>query len=402
MDSERFFYSTDGANVHGPVTRDALRLLIQNGVVDSTSHLCREGENEWYPLNPDDFQPGATARLPAYEPPPYVPTTESLERMKGPPEPWEAHSSAPAILNAICWVALFGGTIALLVITISVHSWPPDSLAAFYGSIFGGFFACLLLIGVPAYLISVPFTNVTRYVVRLIGILMMTGLAISRLVHPAALPPSGTTASTQDKTNQASAEESSVANSAQGTPPPPPTPEAKAFPNSLVEQARRDLASVTSQFTAIIKASNEAESACNVDVATIESTDDIARRRDALMKFRAAQLEVIVYLQNFDNHCREALAPDNFPADFISGLLASERKSGKIDLLITLWQAKMKFTDDHIARFDYLAKSYGAWNVKDGKVVFADTDALAAYNTLTQALQDDASSIGDDQKQIAH
>jgi hypothetical protein len=320
--------------------------------------------------------------------------------MKGPSEPVETYSSAAAIVEGLCWAAFFCCAFAMLYVLISVRFWPPNSLGEFYGNMFGGFFACLLIIGVPAYLISLPFTNLTRYIVRLIGMLGVTGIVIAYELRPATLPASSTVASTQDNTKQASAEGNAAANSAPAT-PPAPTPDAQASANSLSDQSRRDLNAVTSQFAAIIKASNEAESACNVDISTIESTDDIARRRDALMKLRAAQLEVIVYLQNFDNHCREALAPDTFPSDFVTNLIAVEHKSGKIDLLITLWQAKMKLTDDHVARFEYLAKSYGAWNVKDGKAVFTDTDALAAYNILQEALQNDVNAILDNQKKIA-
>jgi hypothetical protein len=94
------------------------------------------------------------------------------------------------------------------------------------------------------------------------------------------------------------------------------------------------------------------------------------------------------------------LAHDDFSPDFVDGVLAGARKSGHVDMLITLWQSKIKLTDDYVARLDYLGKSYGAWNVKDGKLVFTDSDGIVAYNGYIQALQNDVKAIGDEQKQI--
>lgn len=395
MQPVRFFYSTDGTDVRGPITMDALRLLFQNGVIGPGSHICREGENEWRELSPVDFQSGATTRLKPYEPPPYKPGVETLERMKDPPDPMEESSSASPILN---WISAAVGIViaVIVVVVLAKQSKIDQGLSYEIGGVIGGF---LFVWGVPA-LISMIFKGHTRYLVRLIGVALFSLLSflIVEFLSGKASPPRDVTASTQENAKPVPAEANSVANSPPAT-PPPPSPEVKAS-SSLNEKAAHDLATVTSQFTAIVTASNEAESACNVDVNTIESTEDIAARRDALMKLRAAQLEVIVYLQNFESHCREALAFDNFPTDFINNLIANEHKNGKVDPLIALWQAKMKLSDDHIARLDYLAKAYGAWNVKDGKVVFTDADASTAYNNLLKALQKDIDVIGDDQKKI--
>ena len=322
--------------------------------------------------------------------------------MKGPPQDWEEHGPAPAILNWTCWIVLVIGAIALHVVMHTLRPSSSNSAIDYFTGLIGGLVGCLLVIGVLPFLISLPFKNVTRYLVRLIGILAITGLTIVRQFYPAT--PTPETSATQDKTTQVAAESNSaanppVANAAPQADTAPPASEARAS-NSLSEKATHDLATVTSQFVAIVNASSEAESECNVDVSTIESTDDIARRRDSLMKLRAQELEAIVYLQNFDAHCREALAFDTFPSDFIDNVLVAERKAGKVDLLIALWQAKMKLTNDHVARLDYLGKTYGAWNVKGGKVVFTDADDLTAYNNLLQSLENDLKEIASDQKKI--
>ena len=50
---------------------------------------------------------------------------------------------------------------------------------------------------------------------------------------------------------------------------------------------------------------------------------------------------------------------------------------------------KIKISNDHLARLDFLEKRWGSWNSKDGKLLFSDKDGLDTYNALTRNIQTD-------------
>jgi hypothetical protein len=403
MNPVRFFYSTDGTDVQGPVTREAMLLLIQHKVVGPGTHLCREGESEWVPLDPAEFEPAAVPRLQPYEPAPFVPTVEALEVLHGAPPTWEESSSLPGILR---WVYIGMGIAATLVIYFVGKSLLPGDQQNIFVYLCGFIVAFLLIWGIPALFTAIR-KGPVAHGLRLTSTLGLAGFVIWGLFHVdknILQPAEASAATTGIATNQVAPSPPSAVNTNTASADVPVKElqplEDQAIGNGPTARAARDMITVTNQFTAAVDACTEAEKACETDMATITSPDDFPVRRDQLMKLRAAQVDVVTYLQNFDSHSRQVMVHNNFPPEFIDQLLAGARKTGHVDELITLWKAKIKFTDDRVAQIDYLAKSYGSWNVREGKVVFTDNDSLVAYSGYLQALQNDIQEIRDEQKKI--
>jgi uncharacterized protein YfcZ (UPF0381/DUF406 family) len=160
----------------------------------------------------------------------------------------------------------------------------------------------------------------------------------------------------------------------------------------------RALVSVMNELYAKVKAAEAVGANCNFDVTTITDTDDITKRCDTIKQLRASQGDVIDFLQTFDDHANRALAQANVSTATAEAMLADTHKTGHLPTLISIWQAQQKRCDDHIARFEFLNKNYGSWNVKDGAIVCSDASSQDKYNSLTQALQDDTNQIADEQK----
>jgi hypothetical protein len=132
----------------------------------------------------------------------------------------------------------------------------------------------------------------------------------------------------------------------------------------------------------------------------VTSADDLAARIGAISMLRAAQNDVVVFLQGYDQHCRDALTADHIAVATQNDVISGARKGAHIDLLIVLWQEKMKLSDDHIARFVFLQKNWGGWQVTNGQVIFTEDSQATGYDLLVDAIQDDVTEIRDTQRQI--
>jgi hypothetical protein len=188
-------------------------------------------------------------------------------------------------------------------------------------------------------------------------------------------------------------------------------PQAEANMQKLKEQADQDHSQasrlmraavvVSQEIVEKINASVAAENACgSFDPATLNSLADVNNLRTAVTKLRATQADVLSEFESYDDLLRDALAKDNVSAYTINQAIAGARKGGHVDEAIAAWQLKIKLSDDHLSRLDFLEKSWGSWNSKDGKLLFSDKDSRDAYNNLTINLQNDVKDIGDLQKRI--
>jgi hypothetical protein len=170
--------------------------------------------------------------------------------------------------------------------------------------------------------------------------------------------------------------------------------------NSERSRIGRAILTVTAELLDKVKASDAVEKTCKFTLDGVTGTDDLAARNETIQQLRAAQADVISFLQNYDEYCHQAMSSDNIAAATQDAVVASARKGAHTDLLITLWQAKMKLSGDYVTRFDFLRKNWGQLQIKDGEVGFIDDKQAAAYNALVQVIQDDIAKIHDTQRLI--
>jgi hypothetical protein len=394
MEQVRFFYSTNGADVHGPVTEDALRLLIQTQTLGPGSYICREGESEWKPCN-FEGTPRPVAVTEPYRPPPYVPTPEALERMKLP----EEEGPIPETLNRIFWALAIGVSIALTMM-VSPHA---DSGAAIPHQL-GALTAHLIFFALLPILIAWPFKRHLRNMVRVVVVVVLSGLVFLGERNSSAMRIEAAA----DAMNQETATEARRQIAAKGYYQGDPEKaddymqklKAAATGDSQSARLTRDLIATQDALMVKVRASQAAEKECDVDPTTITSLDDFAHRQAAIKKLHDAQTDVIAFLQDYNDRCREAMAHDNFDAPVVIEAIEGARKGAHIDLLIDLWRINQKLTDDHAARLAFLEKNWGHWNVKGGKMLFQDDASLTTYNGYIETLREDVKRMGEAQKQI--
>jgi hypothetical protein len=405
MANVRFFYSIDGTDVHGPVNEDGLRQLFQDRVIGPASHLCREGETTWQPFHPESFRSLVTLPPPPPPaPPPFVPafiappaTVPSSSKIS-----WEK-DPLPILLDIIAAIVAIGAAILLTILsgaradsaeTISYH------LGAFAGALF--------FIAMIPYLVSLPFKGIRRVLIRTIGIVVIAFLAIAGKVAESMsawrLESSAGAMSAQTKAEarkQIAEKGYYEGNTTQAEANLQKLKEQAGQDNSQAARLVRDAVIVTQTMVGKVKASEAAEKACgSFDPAHLNTLADIDTLRAGITRLRVTQADVLTYFLNYNDHCRAALANGGFSADTVEQFIAAVRKGGHIDQVTAIWRLKVKLSDDHLARLDFLEKNWGSWNSRDGKLLFSDKDSLDAYNVLTGDIQGDVKGIIDLQKQI--
>lgn len=132
----------------------------------------------------------------------------------------------------------------------------------------------------------------------------------------------------------------------------------------------------------------------------ITSLDDIDARLKGLNKVHAAADDMLVFLKDFDNQCRLALAGQNLSDEDINDAVSACHKSGKIDDLVVFWQVSSDLTEENISMFGILKDQWGKWTVTDGKVTFQDANALETFNATVRDIQNDAQKQGELQKAL--
>jgi hypothetical protein len=170
MEGDRYCYSTDGTDAHGPVPHDEFCQLIRDKVIGSDSFFCLEGETEWRPLDPDLFvRPPGTTRLPPYEPPPYVPQPDAKardeERLEQLQQAWEDDGPYPIALLWICWLLRIGSSITLYTLTGGANGY-------------FGLAGILAVFAFIPYVITLPFRRPWRIRIRLVAIIIFATLTI--------------------------------------------------------------------------------------------------------------------------------------------------------------------------------------------------------------------------------
>lgn len=93
MNPEKY-YLVDGDHMHGPMSWDELRALLEGGTVGVDAQWCREGETEGRPLS--DLMALATAATMAAPPPTLVPVQHAPAYIQAAPPPVVVHVHAPA------------------------------------------------------------------------------------------------------------------------------------------------------------------------------------------------------------------------------------------------------------------------------------------------------------------
>jgi hypothetical protein len=403
----RYFYSTDGTDAHGPVTVPVLRQLLQDKTISEASYLCQEGEATWQRLDPNFLRPipllqpvKPLSGPPPFSPPPYVHTPEAIARAEAfSRNDWEEPGPLPMVLKVIGWIVALGGSVVLAWLGRIAHPDAPQSVSYQLGAFTGA----LIFLGLIPYLISLPFKDLTRAIVRLVAILGLTFLILLGKLSPMARFDATANAMT-DKVKAEARKEIAAKGYYGGD-----TKEAEQNIQALKDQATgnsesarisRDMLTLTQTLLAKVKVSDDAEATCVFDPGSITTLDDVTQRRTAINKLRDDQADVLTFLQDYDVHCSDALTHENFDATTVSATIAGARKGGHIDQLISLWQLRMKLTDDHLARLDFLQQKWGTWQARDGKILFQDDTSLAAYNVYVAALKKDVQQMGDVQKQI--
>jgi hypothetical protein len=251
-------------------------------------------------------------------------------------------------LNICCYVLAFGG--AILSTYISVSRSNDNSPATTIGGRFGGFTAGVLIIGAIPYLVSLIIPRSFRLLFRAIGMLctasfLFYGLAV------------------------------------------------KGNPES---QANYDLRVVNQDMDKLSKAEHEAQAiAGNFDPKTIQSSQDISTRRAAITKVRDARSDEVTYFENFDKHCRDALAKDQFNPEMVAKTIATTSQTAHIDYVLTRCRIKVKISDDMISILNFLNKNWGEWSAKDGKMIFEDEASVTNYKALAKSLNDDITEAND-------
>jgi len=397
VEPARYFYSTNGADSHGPVTLDALRVLYQNGVIGAGSFLLREGQTEWRPFMVDAFQRAVSAsRPPPYSPPPYTPDPESAERMRELTTrsfQWEEESRVPEIAMWLGRAVLLGTAIYL-----SLIAPPPGGASIAYR--LGNFCGHLLGIYAFPYIISGFFLGFRRRMVRTSGIIIVAALVIVSEKHQAAMLQLetvilGMKQHTQEEARREIAEKGYYTGNMD---------EAEANLQKLEAEAQQDdneasrlvLGTIPVSRTILekIKAAEAASQACgDLDPSKYNSLDDVTAAKAAVTQLRNAENSVLDDYLNYDDHLRAALAGANVSDKEVNQFIEGAHQGGNIDQMVVLWRLKITVCDDQLARLDFLEKNWGAWNAKDGRILFPDDANAVAYKQLVHAIQKDANDL---------
>ena len=397
MADSRYYYSVDGTDVQGPAEMNEIQGLIHGGVLRRQSQLCAEGETQWQPIAAAFFN--AAAR-PTGAPAPRSRTNdESRERSFLPGNRrWSDRDWAMTAVSAVMVL----GTVGYLVTKMPLS--PAGSSGAY---LIGAMTGCVTVIIALPFLISGFFKRRHRILVRMVGIICVAALLIgNRTRESAALARVKAVADQVSGSMKAKAQAEIKAHGyyaesvqeAEGN-----LQKLKAGvgqDNTETSRIARDLLGVDEQVMDGVKTSTAAEKACRFDLTTVRDQNDLQSCRPPLIKLRDTQTAMITYLQHFDDHCREALASESLNGPQIDSVVAGMHKSGHIDVLILIWQLKVKLTDDYLARLDLLDQKWGAWAIRDKKLVFMDTPTLNSYNGYVIKLHDDVRQIGEAQKQV--
>jgi hypothetical protein len=270
------------------------------------------------------------------------------------------------------------------------------SSAAATSSQWGAFVAALVVIVIVPCLLA----RLTKGLLRLfIRTVLIIGLAVAGIGWRLDQTGFFTIAEADEPGSRQRAQSETVATrpplAEQGQKPPGPSAE-----EGEKSRLSRDVLSVTADLQAKVKASEVVEQNCKFTLDGVKSASDLTGQIGGIAMLREAQGEVVDFLNDYDQHCREALEADHAPAASQADVIAGARQGAHVDSLMTLWQAKMKLSGDHVARLAFLQKNWGRWQLNGGQVDFDDKALVVDYDKLIEAIGDDINKIRDAQKQV--
>jgi outer membrane murein-binding lipoprotein Lpp len=309
------------------------------------------------------------------------------------------------IINLLAAVAALGASFVAMVMA----PLPPGNADYSFGYRMGSFSGALFLIVIIPWLISFAFKKPSRPRALGVGVIILSGLLTLGKIQQWSKSPQRVLAEAQQMSDQmkAQARQSMAANGdidgeAQTH---------QALQNmqklqnelddgSVTSRVARDILKVGTDLVKKVQASNEIEKTCDFSLNDVKGADDLTARIALTGKLHDAASDVLSFLQNFDQHCRDAMAPDNFPDATQRGAIDGARTSGHIDMVISLWQAKVGLCDDFTASYGLLAKHWGEWEAKDDHPVFKDAALDAEYESLMTSLRAHLKTLEDTQKAL--
>jgi hypothetical protein len=433
-----FFYSTNGTDVVGPVTEDQLRQLWKDYRIGTGSFLCRAGERHWTPLAretsvarvrsmrivpsevyasaiktsvprvaspvepvPAKTEPsplnGAAAPLPAPAPASSVPEQSSAELdEETPPE----DGAVAVIVNTIAGLLAFGGVFLTTLLSVPPQARRAESLSYHLE----GLAVAMVVIVVIPYFLALLVKGLTRVVIRAVLVVIASLLSIAGNISQTGITALAEAREISDRQKQEAQKE--IANKGYYTGDASQAEQniqklkGRLADDSLTSHIGRDILEVTTDLLRKVKTSDALEANCNFTLDGVRSEDDFSGRIAAISMLRNAQNDVVIFLQGYDQHCRDALAADHIASATQDDVIAGARKGAHVDQLIALWQEKMKLSSDHVARFVFLQKNWGNWHFTNGEVSFDADVQVAEYDQLVQTIRDDVDKIRETQKQI--
>jgi hypothetical protein len=411
MSPGRFFYSMNRTDVIGPVSEDDLRRLWRDNRIGPGCCVWREGEAQWTRLAPDLSRVRAIKVVPSEvfakarraSPPPASapPPTSPIDPLTATrPSARAAKGIAAAIINAVAFAVAAGG-VGFSTLPTNL-SWAEVGARLSYR--LGDFVGLLLVIVIISHFLALMAKSMTRVVIRALLMVAMSALVVGVHLENTGFSAMAAARAIRDRQKQEAQQE--IASKGFYTADTGQAEEniqklnGQITSDSGTARAARDILAVTTGLLSKVKASDKVEANCKFTLDGVKSPDDLTTQIAAIATLRAAQNSVVGYLEGYDQHCRDALAGEPITPATESDVIAGAHQSAHVDQLITLWQEKMKLSDDHIARFVFLRKNWGQWQFINGQVMFTSDAQATAYDTLVGAIQGDVGKIHDTQKQI--
>jgi len=412
VEEVRYYYSKDGTETEGPVSKTVLRQLFLDQLINSESFICREDEANWQPLDPGMFQTRPKLRPPLRGPRPAQPSPSSRPKSRSSRRnAWyhEIKLLDPRFLrflNVICIVITFGGALLAVHLRYVVFAdtlRPADSLL----EVLGYFAGSVSLIFILPYLFSLFFGYPYRRPALVIGALFVTPLLLwgeYRLFSSDAAMHALFARENSEDTSELSVPWLIMPNGYLDFTPAlreiQEIRDAASTDNTDMAIVRRDFIVVIDGIAGRLKACNAAAATCGPFYpANITNLDGIQTRLSRLSALRDTQADLSNYLQAIVANCRDAVARDDFSADTVDEAISNFRKSARTDELSAVADITMKISDDQTACLKILEQNWGRWHVDNGAITLDDPDAFAAYNTAYQAAQNDIQALHDLEKQ---
>ncbi|HUB67633.1 MAG TPA: DUF4339 domain-containing protein [Candidatus Methylacidiphilales bacterium] len=415
VDDVRYYYSKDGTETQGPVGKTVLAQLFFDKIIDSESFICREGESNWQPLDPEMFQsrPRLRPALPGFAQKQVSSKNSKPELTPYRPPSWysDANLLNPQFVRTLntlsCMITVGGALLAvhLRYVVFADIFRSPESVS--FLEVSGYFLASALFIYALPYLFSLFFRYPVRPLVIVITAFFLTPLALGVEYY---------LFSSEASMHALFAGNDSADVSESNAP-------WKIFPNGYIDLSpalrnlrtlrdeamasntdealiRRDLITVMDDLAAKLTACNTAAAACvPFNLLNIKGLDDMDNRLSRLADLRDSQADLNNFLQNIVANCREAVARDGFSSDTIDEAVASFRKSVRTDQLTAMAGITMKISDDETTCLKILQQNWGRWQINNGMVSFDNPDAVTAYNNSLQAVLNDVQALNNLGKQ---